>query len=74
MDIAQENFDRACSSGYATLKELTETTGDLRGQIRLSEIPTRKLRTVAWDLEAIAAALHMELNNRLVGPDAMDTA
>lgn len=73
MSLAQENFDRACRSGRDTLRELAGV-GDLGADRPLRAMHTDKLRGMAWDLEAVTAAIHMELNNRLAGPDPMDVA
>lgn len=67
MSLAQENFDRARNSGQASIEKLAT-----RGPIDIRRMDTRSLRTLAWDLEAIEAALRIELNNRLAGPDSMD--
>lgn len=65
-DLAQENFERAVSSANATIKRLY---GLHPSQIPLREQSTKALREMAWDLEAIASSIHMELNNRLAeGP------
>lgn len=57
MNLAQENFERACTSGRPTLD-------DLRTPPDLSRISKRKLESMAWDLEAIQSALRMEINQR----------
>lgn len=72
--LSQDNFDRALGSGYTSLRMLLDAARLGGEQVRLEEVNTTKLRTIAWDLEAIGAALHMELNNRLAGPDSMDMA
>lgn len=68
MSLPQRNFDRAVASGMPSLRTLAQQSVDLRAT------STQQLRTLAWDLEAIEAALRMELNNRLAGPDSMDMA
>lgn len=57
MGLAQGNFERAVDSAAGTLSWL-ETRQDL------SSAHSRVLQNVAWDLEAIGAAIRLELMNR----------
>lgn len=66
MNLPQENFERAIGSGYHTLANLTEAA---KGEApKLREVNTRKLQDMCWDLEAIQAALRLELLNRANEP------
>lgn len=71
MSLAQENFDRAISSGYNTLRNLSDAAKIGGTPIDLSKASTRKLEQIAWELEAIQAALRLEINRRMAG-EAMD--
>lgn len=63
MTMSQENFERAVKSGQMTLGQLADAART-RYPPDLSNLHTRKLRSWAWDLEAIQAALRQELNDR----------
>jgi hypothetical protein len=58
MNLPQENFDRAVRSGEDTLRTL------IGQRIVLEQESTQSLRTLMWDLEAIGAAVRLELMNR----------
>lgn len=62
MNLAQENFERAVVSGQATLRQL-----DRGKMLNLGQESTARLRTIAWDLESIQAAIRIELMNRETG-------
>jgi hypothetical protein len=59
MNLAQENFERAVVSGQATLRRL-----DRGSMIELGKESVPRLRTILWDLEAIGAAVRLELMER----------
>lgn len=59
MNLAQENFERAVISGQNTLHRL-----DRGRMIDLNGETTARLRVIAWDLEAIGAAIRLELMGR----------
>ena len=66
MSLPQENFERAVASANATIRRLH---GLDPSRFQLRKQSTRSLREIAWDLEAIASSIQMELNNRLTeGP------
>jgi hypothetical protein len=65
-DLNQRNFERAVSSGYNSLSMLTEAARE-REFPNLRNVNTRKLQSIAWDLEAIQTSIRMELNDRLGG-------
>ena len=71
MSLAQENFNHAISSGYNTLRNLVDAAKIGGTPIDLSMASTRKLEQTAWELEAIQAALRIEINRRMAG-EAMD--
>ena len=58
MDIAQGNFDRAVTSAQDSLNMLQG------GGVELARQSTRRLQSLVWDLEAIGAAVRLELMNR----------
>lgn len=55
--IAQENFDRAVSSAAGTITKIAYA-------VQLQGMSVRELESMAWDLEAIQAAIRIEINNR----------
>lgn len=61
MSLAQENFERAVTSANRTIGLVY---GVHPSAIKLKEKPTHELEAMAWDLNAIASALQMEINNR----------
>lgn len=63
MSMAQGNFERALKSGQMSLNTLADAA---RTQYppNLGTMHARKLRALAWDLEAIQAAIRLELNDR----------
>jgi len=71
MNLAQENFEAAVKSARHTLRELSATAERpnlFREIFTLKKVNTRRLQTLAWDLEAIQAAIRMELNDRNESP------
>lgn len=62
MNLPQENFDRAVDSARLTLDALVDHDRGYR--ITLEDEATVKLRTLMWDLEAVQAAIRLELMNR----------
>ena len=71
MSLAQENFESAIHSGRHTLRELSrlvDNPGLFHTIFTLRKVNTRRLNTLAWDLEAIQAAIRVELNNRSEAP------
>lgn len=64
MGLAQGNFDRAARSGLETLNDLTMHATLSAGKIDLSKASRRQLLTMLHDLEAISAAIRLELMNR----------
>lgn len=71
MSIHSENFqavlDAARNRGTASL-----LSGLMRDYIALPDLPSEELQWLAWDLEAIASQIRIELANRDDTP--MDTA
>lgn len=59
MSLAQENFERATQSAQVTLRTINKAN-----QPVLAKESIPRLRTWLWDLEAIGAALRLELMNR----------
>ena len=57
MNLPQENFERAIENGRTTL-------ADLPTMPTLERENTQRLQGWMWDLEAITAALRLELMNR----------
>jgi hypothetical protein len=57
--LAQDNFERAVVSAQQTLRRL-----DRGAMIDITKESVPRLRTIAWDLEAIGAAIRLELMNR----------
>lgn len=57
MNLPQENFERAIEHGKATL-------ADLPNNPILEQEQTSRLQGWMWDLEAIGAAIRLELMNR----------
>lgn len=59
MNLPQENFERALESAMDTIATLDADTAPT-----LSDQPTQRLQGWSWDLEAIGAAIRLELMNR----------
>ena len=60
MDLPQDNFDRARGSARGTLTNLASDK-----HIVLNAMSVRTLQEMAWDLEAIQAAVRLHLNHRM---------
>lgn len=65
MNLAQENFDSAVKSAKRTLGDLLMHKSK---PIELGSCSKHYLQSLAWDLEAIQAAIRIELNNRSERP------
>jgi len=61
VSLPQENFERAVSSAEDTLGTLASR---LTSTPQLGRESKQRLQTWMWDLEAIAAAIRLELMNR----------
>lgn len=57
MNLPQENFDAAQTSARGTIREL-------QTPVTLRRKTNRELSSMLWDLEAMGAALRLELMNR----------
>lgn len=60
--LPQENFERALGAGHRSLALLV--AGPPAPTPVLATVSTEQLRHMAWDLEAIGAAVRLELINR----------
>lgn len=67
MSQSQENFDTAVHSGEQTLADLRAHSHATSRRIQLRNLPSQRLHSMAWDLEAIGAALRQELYERSEG-------